>query len=45
VFSIIKVIAVIAFIILGIIIDCGGVPVRNYINTRTDKTTTTLDKC
>jgi len=27
VFSIIKVIAVIGFIILGIIIDCGGVPV------------------
>ena len=37
VFSIIKVIAVIAFIILGIIIDCGGVPGddRGYLGART----------
>jgi amino acid transporter len=37
VFSIIKVIAVVAFIILGIIIDCGGVPGddRGYLGART----------
>lgn len=37
VFSIIKVIAVIGFIILGIIIDCGGVPGddRGYLGART----------
>ena len=37
VFSIIKVIAVIGFIILGIIIDCGGVPTdnRGYLGART----------
>ena len=36
VFSIIKVIAVIGFIILGIIIDCGGVPTdkRGYLGAR-----------
>lgn len=31
IFSIIKVIAVIGFIILGVIINCGGVPDTNYI--------------
>lgn len=37
VFSIIKVIAVLGFIILGIIIDCGGVPGddRGYLGART----------
>lgn len=34
VFSIIKVAAVIGFIILGIIIDCGGVPGGQYIGAR-----------
>ncbi|ORY10657.1 AAT family amino acid transporter [Clohesyomyces aquaticus] len=34
VFSIIKVIAVIGFIILGIIIDCGGVPGQPYMGAK-----------
>jgi yeast amino acid transporter len=34
VFSIIKVLAVIGFIILGIIIDTGGVPGQSYIGAR-----------
>src|SRR5271170_1853151 len=33
VFSIIKVIAVIGFIILGIVIDCGGAPEGGYLGT------------
>jgi len=35
VFSIIKVIAVIGFIIVGIVIDCGGAPVGGYLGAHT----------
>jgi amino acid transporter len=35
VFSIIKVIAVVGFIILGIVIDCGGAPIGGYLGAHT----------
>ena len=34
VFSIIKIVAVIGFVILGIIIDCGGVPGQPYMGAK-----------